>query len=80
MVEAKIVNEDGNLQVPKNQFINESVELIHKGGGKYVIHLKGLHKRISSETEEKFVEVDDLEINSENKEALERVFNKIVGR
>lgn len=77
-VEAEISNEEGNLFVPKSAFIEESVEHVRKGSGKYSFSIKGLKRRIRSESEFKHVEIDSVRLESSDKETVINALQEIL--
>lgn len=76
-VETKLINEEGNLTVPNNKFIQEGIELIRKGGGKYGILVKGFKKKITSTDEKKFVEIDDILLSGDDEKELAVLLKEI---
>ncbi len=78
-VETELVNDHGNLIVPKSAFVEQSIKHIQEGGGKYVVTLKDNRAKFSSESESKIVNIKEARIQLDDQEAmlaiLEQFFN-----
>lgn len=64
-VEASVINEEGNLSIPKNEFVESSISHISHGGGKYEITLKNRDK-ITNETGIRTERIKEAKINLDN--------------
>lgn len=75
-LEAEIINDDANLKIPTNsKFINESVDHVKNGGGKYQISTK--NETYTSENEARVVNIENLNINVGNIEDLSSIVRKL---
>jgi hypothetical protein len=71
-------SEGGALKIPKNKFVNQSVDYISRGGGEYKLkfHKKG-YVSSKKNVKSKNVEEVDVEIESTDKNLFEHIFDKI---
>ena len=76
-VETKIANDDGNLIVPDSKFINQSVEHVRKGGGKYLITLKNL-KKYRSESQALYATIDEAILQSDDPQVIVKMVKELL--
>jgi hypothetical protein len=75
-VETEIKNFEGDLKIPENRFVRESVELVKKGGGSYKIKLKN-KTTYKSQSDVRTINIKEAEIATENEEVLLAIINEI---
>jgi len=76
-VETNIVNDEGDLTIPNNKLISQSVEHVGKGGGKYLIILKNL-KKYRSESEVRYASMDEAILKSDDPQVIVKMVKELL--
>lgn len=77
-VETSLTNDDGNLLIPETKFVQESIDHISKGGGKYEIKLAN-RTTITNKSEAKVVQIQQAKISTNNFAELHEIIKKLFG-
>lgn len=78
-VEASIINDEGNLMIPKNNFIQDSVKHVSRGGGKYELTLKN-RETITSQAGIKTTTINETKVRVDNYLELSDIISKLFNK